>query len=143
MLDVATFFYKHLLGFEGRRDIHLGPNFWNPDELVTDVRIFFCKNIYLKTVFKILLWSLVPMVHGAPGPDGLSFLFYQTFWELIKNDFMWMVKDYENGNLDVSRLNFAIITLIPKVSNAKDLKNFRPISLGNCSVKIFFQSHEH
>lgn len=36
MLDVATSFYKHLLGFEARPDIHLGPNFWNPDELVTD-----------------------------------------------------------------------------------------------------------
>ena len=50
---------------------------------------------------------------------------------------MWMVKDFENGDLDVSRMDLAIIALSPKVSNAKDLKKIRPISLGNCSVKIF------
>jgi hypothetical protein len=37
----------------------------------------------------------------------------------------------------VSRLNYAIITLIPKELDAKDLKKFRPISLGNFSLKIF------
>jgi hypothetical protein len=30
---------------------------------------------------------------GASGPDGLSFLFYQHSWELIKEDFMPMVHD--------------------------------------------------
>jgi hypothetical protein len=24
---------------------------------------------------------------GAPGPDGLSFLFYQKFWDVIKSDY--------------------------------------------------------
>uniref|UniRef100_A0A8R7UN60 Reverse transcriptase domain-containing protein n=1 Tax=Triticum urartu TaxID=4572 RepID=A0A8R7UN60_TRIUA len=75
--------------------------------------------------------------HGAPGPDGLSFLFYQTFWEVIKKDFIAMVRDFEEGKLDIHRLNFALIVLIPKEVNAKDMKNFRPISLSNCAIKIF------
>jgi hypothetical protein len=49
---------------------------------------------------------------GAPGPDGLSFLFYQKFWDLIKTDFMNLVRDFEAGNINVARLNYAIITLI-------------------------------
>jgi hypothetical protein len=49
---------------------------------------------------------------------------------------MALVRDFESGVLDVSRINFAIITLIPKEPEAKDMKKFRPISLGNCSLKV-------
>ena len=73
---------------------------------------------------------------GALHPDGLSFLFCQFFWELNKNDFMALVEDFENGCLDISRLNYAIITLIPKACESKEMRNFTPISLSNCSVKI-------
>uniref|UniRef100_A0A8R7TB83 Reverse transcriptase domain-containing protein n=1 Tax=Triticum urartu TaxID=4572 RepID=A0A8R7TB83_TRIUA len=50
---------------------------------------------------------------------------------------MDMVRDFEEGKLDIHRLNFALIVLIPKEVNAKDMKNFRPISLSNCAIKIF------
>jgi hypothetical protein len=73
---------------------------------------------------------------GAPGLDGFSFLFYQNFLPLIKTDFMALVKDFDSGSLDVPRINFSIITLIPKEPKARDLKKFGPISLGNCSLKI-------
>jgi len=39
--------------------------------------------------------------------------------------------------LNLDRLNFAMITLIPKEHEAKTLKKFWPISLLNCSFKIF------
>lgn len=45
--------------------------------------------------------------------------------------------DFHKGVLDLYRLNFAMLTLIPKVEEAKHMKNFRPISLLNCSFKIF------
>jgi hypothetical protein len=35
------------------------------------------------------------------------------------------------------RLNFSLITLIPKEVNAKNLKKFRPIALTDCCFKIF------
>jgi hypothetical protein len=48
-----------------------------------------------------------------------------------------MVDDFYEGKLDLYRLNFALITIIPKEKDAKTMKNFRPISLLNCSYKIF------
>ena len=72
---------------------------------------------------------------GAPGPDGFSFLFYQEFWDLI--DLMNLIKNFEEGGLNLERINFAMITLIPKEPDARNLKKFRPISLLNCSFKIF------
>lgn len=50
---------------------------------------------------------------------------------------MAMFDDLFLGKLDLYRLNFVMIYLIPKVEEAKAMKNFRPISLINCSFKIF------
>jgi hypothetical protein len=49
---------------------------------------------------------------------------------------MALVREFDAGTLDIARLNYDIITFIPKEPNARDMKKFRPISLGNCSLKI-------
>lgn len=74
---------------------------------------------------------------GAPRPDGIPFLFYQKFWSVVKDDLVDLFRDFQEGKLDLYRLNFAILTLIPKISEARDMKNFRPISLANYNFKIF------
>jgi hypothetical protein len=47
-----------------------------------------------------------------------------------------MIKSFQEGGLDLFRLNFVAITLILKIENANDMKSFRPISLLNYSFKI-------
>jgi hypothetical protein len=44
---------------------------------------------------------------GSPGPDGLPFLFYRKFWDIVKLDIVNMVKAFHAGNLDLFRINFA------------------------------------
>jgi hypothetical protein len=73
---------------------------------------------------------------GALGPDGFSFMFYQKFWPVIKEDFMALARSFDNGDLN-DRINYARIILIPKEEGARSLKKFGPISLINCSFKIF------
>jgi hypothetical protein len=46
---------------------------------------------------------------------------------------MSLVKGFEYGMVDVARLNYATIILIPKEEGATSLMKFRPISLINCS----------
>jgi hypothetical protein len=41
-------------------------------------------------------------------------MFYQKFWEVIKKDILEMFEDYYSGELNLYRLNFALITVIPK-----------------------------
>jgi hypothetical protein len=48
-----------------------------------------------------------------------------------------MFNAWHADNLDIYTLNFAMITLIPKENDARSMKKFRPISLLNCSYKIF------
>jgi hypothetical protein len=50
---------------------------------------------------------------------------------------MAMVKGFEKEEINISRLNYAMIILIPKEEEARSLKKFRPISLINCSFKVF------
>lgn len=50
---------------------------------------------------------------------------------------MAMVNDFYMGRLDIARLNYGVMTLIPKVQDANNVKQYRPICLLNGSFKIF------
>jgi hypothetical protein len=41
------------------------------------------------------------------------------------------------GQINIARINYALIILILKEEDARNLKKFKPISLINCSFKIF------
>jgi len=56
---------------------------------------------------------------------------------MIKSDLVAMFTYFYEGILDLERLNFVMLSLIPKVDEARSIKNFRPIILINCSFKIF------
>jgi hypothetical protein len=73
----------------------------------------------------------------APGPDGFPAEFYQVFWDTIKDDMMAMFYQLQARDLPLFRLNFGIITLLPKKEDASHIKQYRPICLLNVSFKIF------
>ena len=50
---------------------------------------------------------------------------------------MALFSSFDKEEINLARLNYATIVLIPKEPNATNLKKFRPISLLNCSFKIF------
>ena len=74
---------------------------------------------------------------SAPRPDGYSISFYRGCWEIIKEDLLDMVNDFYLGHLDIKRLNYGAITLIPKVKEANNIRQFRLICLLNVCFKIF------
>jgi hypothetical protein len=50
---------------------------------------------------------------------------------------MALVNEFEKGKANMARLNYAMIILIPKEEGARTLEKFKPISLINCSFKVF------
>nr|GEZ36229.1 putative RNA-directed DNA polymerase, eukaryota, reverse transcriptase zinc-binding domain protein [Tanacetum cinerariifolium] len=72
----------------------------------------------------------------APGPDGFSFLFLKTYWELLKEDVVKVVRNVFDSFVMPIGANSSFITLIPKIPNPIYIKDFRPISLVGLQYKI-------
>ncbi|GKB86030.1 RNA-directed DNA polymerase, eukaryota [Tanacetum coccineum] len=68
-------------------------------------------------------------IDKSPGPDGFTFVFYRHFWKIVKNDVTDAVKYFFQHGCFPRGSNYSFIALIPKVSDAKMVKDFRPISL--------------
>lgn len=72
----------------------------------------------------------------AAGPDKIPIEFYQHCWEIVKNDIITLFHDFFNGDVDISRINYGVITLLPKIKEAEKIQQFRPICLLNCLYKL-------
>lgn len=72
----------------------------------------------------------------APGPDGFNMNFIKEAWDFIKDDIVKFIQSFAESGILPKGFNVAFISLIPKVENAKCLKDFRPISLVGCLYKI-------
>ncbi len=73
----------------------------------------------------------------SPGPDGLPFEFYRSFWNDIKCLILDVFKEcLDRGELSES-MKQGLITLIPKSNKDKKfLDNWRPINLLNSDYKL-------
>ncbi|XP_048637537.1 uncharacterized protein LOC125609952 [Brassica napus] len=83
---------------------------------------------------KLALFAMHP--DKAPGPDGMTALFYQQFWDIVKQDLTLMVNKFLFEGHIANGLNDTNICLIPKTTKPNDMAQFRPISLCNVSYKI-------
>jgi hypothetical protein len=67
--------------------------------------------------------------NSAPSPDGLTAAFYKVFWDKVKDPMFEMFEKIHKGELNLSMLNYRLISLIPKLKEASNIKQFRPICL--------------
>jgi len=72
----------------------------------------------------------------APSPDGFSVEFYKALWPFVRDDIKGMLDRLFEGQLELWRLNYGVIILIPRVKPAVNVKQFRPICLMNVIYKI-------
>jgi hypothetical protein len=122
IIEVATQYYKELFKFEPRPNIKLSEHFFSEEEKVSSderevLERRFSEEEIRKTVFE-------SYSDGAPSPDGISFMFYQQLWDIIKLDLIDRFEDFFEGKLDLYRLNFALITIIPKENDARTMNKF-------------------
>lgn len=72
----------------------------------------------------------------SQGPDGFNFGFLKEYWEIFKEEFMKMFKEFHEHDKLVKGLNPSIIVLISKKDDDAGLADFRQISLIGGVYKI-------
>ena len=71
----------------------------------------------------------------TPGPDGMSPIFYKSFWHIVGEDVSAVALRALNSGIVPNFINTTFITLIPKIKNPRKVSDFRPISLCNVFYK--------
>ncbi|KAK1614885.1 hypothetical protein QYE76_020402 [Lolium multiflorum] len=117
-------FYRNLMGAEGEnRLFSLTQDTWVADRRVSDAEN---EDLMLSFSGEEVDGVLKSMkVDTAPGPDGFPVIFFKRFWALVKPYILAILNGFALGRVDIARLNFGVLTLIPKI------RQFRPIALIN------------
>ena len=72
----------------------------------------------------------------APGPEKIPIEFYQCCREIVREDIVELFDDFHCNKADSCRLNYGIITLLPKIKEASIIQQYKPICLLNCLYKL-------
>ncbi|KAL0295205.1 UNVERIFIED_CONTAM: LINE-1 retrotransposable element O protein [Sesamum radiatum] len=80
------------------------------------------------------LFQMAPL--KSPGPDGMSPLFFQKFWHIVRPDVTRCVLNLLNSFIMPPGMNSTHIVLIPKCKHPEYLSQFRAISSCNIVYKI-------
>ena len=80
------------------------------------------------------LHQMAPLT--APGLDGMSPIFYKSFWHIVGKEVTEVVLTTLNSGSILESINSTFIALIPKIKDLKKVSDFRPISLCNVVYKL-------
>ncbi|CAM2098093.1 unnamed protein product [Caretta caretta] len=72
----------------------------------------------------------------SPGMDRLTMEFYRLFWDVLGSDLVTVwAESVQSGVLPLSCTR-AVLALLPKKGDLRDLRNWRPVSLLSTDYKI-------
>jgi hypothetical protein len=133
LLQHATDFYRDLFGPEEDRGVRLDESVWHTDEKLNDSDRERLGRRFTMEEVKDVIDQMEK--NKAAGPDGIPIEFYQACWEIIKSDIMVVFDDLFEHRIELDRIIYGIITLIPKTTDADVIQKFRPI----CLLQVFFK----
>ena len=132
-------FYKSLFQGRQRNGVALADHIWSRDQQISPEENATLLAPFDAAEVETFVKAMNPM--SAPGPDGLPVRFFQAFWPMVKDIILDLFSEFSRGTLDMSRLNYGIISLIPKVPGAADIRQFRPITVLNVIFRILAKGY--
>jgi hypothetical protein len=133
LLEHATAFYKELFGPVIDTGIRLRNDVWTDDEKLDNLDCAVMDKHFSLEEIKETIDHMEK--NKAPGPDGFPIEFFQSCWEIIKFDILQVFNDLFDHKIDLDRINYGVVTLIPKSDDADVIQKFRPI----CLLQVFFK----
>jgi len=74
--------------------------------------------------------------YKSPSHDGFPARFFKQFWNIVGDDVINAVQEFQNHNNLLKYWNITFLILITKVQDANNLKNIIPIGLCNIIYKM-------
>jgi hypothetical protein len=127
-------FYRNLMGAEEPKLLSIRPGLWSPQQMVSSHENDDLMRTFIAEELDAVLHET--KTDTAPGPNGLPVLFYKKFWPTLKHDVLDILNGFALGRVDIARLNFGILSLLPKVPGVDNIKQYRPIALINMIFKL-------
>ena len=114
-------FYQGLMGAQGEdRVFSLRQDLWAPAKRISEEENMELERSFTLEELDLVLEDMTP--DSAPGPNGIPVMFFKRFWGILRVPILAILNDFALGRVDIARLNFGIITLIPKVKGADNIK---------------------
>lgn len=95
---------------------HIDSDLWEANEILSVQDNDDLTKPFTMEEIKHALFSMKP--DKALGPDNIPIEFFQAAWPIVSSDIFNMFQEFHKGTLEVQRLNYGIITLLPKLSGA-------------------------
>jgi hypothetical protein len=115
-LKHATSYYKSLFGPGEGDAIDVDPSLWHEESKVNMQENYELTKPFSEEEIKYALFQMDK--NKAVGPNGLPVEFFQVCWTIIKSDILELFEDFYLGNPNIKRINYDIITLLPKTKEA-------------------------
>lgn len=122
-------FFSNLFGIEDKPVINMD---WSIIFDVTSLGLSDLVNEFNLAEINKMVFSF----DGNKASDLDGFSFFPRFWAIIGEDLKVLLEDFYHERLDIDRLNYAFVVLIPKKDGKMTIKNFKPINLLNNKHKI-------
>lgn len=100
--------YKNILGIPGFKYASLEPNFWEESDKITPQENSLLVAPFTLEEIRVALFACE--ANGAPGPDDLSFKFYQHFWDIVKTDLLSICSHFHTQTLHLDKLNKSVMS---------------------------------
>ena len=113
------------------------PNIYFPYELVNKISVEeanLLEQIPSYEEVKQAIWACESSI--ALDPDWYNFNFVKKSWHLIGDDFIACIKEFFKSCTFPSRANMTWVTFISKFEDAREMKDFRPISMIGCIYNV-------
>jgi len=120
LLNHATEYYTELFGPVDDHNIHIDSSLWGELEQVSEEENQMLTRPFSEPKIKEALFQMEK--NKAAGPDKIPIEFFQACWSIVKIDVAKIFEEFYNDTIDISRINYGIITLLPKVSEASKIQ---------------------